>query len=223
MTELVSYKAPDTTAIETEANEIVARADAFIVDSGASYEIAGKMLLAFKDVVRRIKETLDPVVSKAHEAHKALTKLRNERTEPFNQAEERLKQKMISWQHQEQERVRREQAAAARKAAEEQAKRDREEAELRAAGLDNAADTFVAEVPKPIVPVVQSEVPKVKGISTRRTWDYEITDDSALPRSYLIPDAKAIADAVESLGKRAEETIPGIRVFARETIVGRRR
>jgi len=51
----------------------------------------------------------------------------------------------------------------------------------------------------------------------QRTWTYEVVDPALVPREYLAVDGPAILRAVRG-GVRA---IPGVRVYERETVVGR--
>jgi hypothetical protein len=51
----------------------------------------------------------------------------------------------------------------------------------------------------------------------QRTWTYEVVDPALIPREYLAVDGPAIQRAVRG-GARA---IPGVRIYERETLVGR--
>lgn len=62
----------------------------------------------------------------------------------------------------------------------------------------------------------EAEAPAAEGISKRTIWRFEITDEAALPREYLVPDEKRIGQVVRAL--KQDTKIPGVRVFA-ETIV----
>ena len=104
------------------------------------------------------------------------------------------------------------------RAAEAEAKRkvavEREEAKLRDAEAKREAAAHV-----PTAPVIQPEQPQVKGISTRQVWQFEITDIRQLPPEYLKADEKAIGGVVRALKDRTN--IPGVRVYAEETIAAR--
>lgn len=221
MTELAVLEAPDTTDLETEGNEIVERAEAFIVADAGTYETAGEMVLAFKRVVKGIKAKLDPVVTKAHETHRALTTLRNEATGPYAMAEAKLKNKMLYWHHEEDARVRREQEAAERAAREAEAEQARKAEELRQANMPEAAEAMVAAEPPAPAPVIRSEVPVVKGISSRQGWAYKIVDPSMVDRAFLTVNEGAIRALVDRIGKLAEKKVGGIEVFPKTTMAGR--
>jgi len=184
------------------------------------------------------KELVKPIndeVSKINTSYKILQ-------EPFRQAENNLKQAMLAWRQAEQrrieeeririvyenaerERIAREAAEKARVEAEELARKQAEDA-----GLDETeVDEWVAESTQS-VPEVVAEVEQVpedlakttKGtigsINVRKTWDFEVTNQSEIPRAYCVPDEKRIRVAVRA-GVR---DIPGVRIFEKETIAGGR-
>lgn len=55
------------------------------------------------------------------------------------------------------------------------------------------------------------QMPKVQGISSRVVWKFEIEDESLLPREFLMPDERAIAEAVKE--KEGDTKIPGVKVI----------
>ena len=104
------------------------------------------------------------------------------------------------------------------RAAEAEAKRkaaaEREEARLREAEAKRDAAEQV-----PVAPVVHTEQPQVKGVSTRQTWKFEITDPDQLPREYLVANDKAIGSVVRAL--KDKTNIPGVRVYCEDSIAAR--
>ena len=75
--------------------------------------------------------------------------------------------------------------------------------------LEHRAQTVVA-------PVIDRAPPKVPGISTREVWSFEITDASALPREYLMPDEQKIRRVVQAL--KENTAIAGVRVWPEKSI-----
>lgn len=96
----------------------------------------------------------------------------------------------------------RRQADAAQRAAQEQAAAAAE-AEHRAAQAPVMVATPI--VPEPVGPRRTSG----GSVSTPKTWKFEITDAAALPAAYLMPDEKAIREAV----KAGARQIPGVRIY----------
>ncbi len=102
----------------------------------------------------------------------------------------------------------------------EKAAQMREQAAARAAASEaEAAAKLAAAQAMPTAPVVHIPAPTAVGISTRKTYTYEITDAALLPREYLAPDETRIGKVVRALGEAAH--IPGVRVIVRETSAAR--
>jgi hypothetical protein len=55
------------------------------------------------------------------------------------------------------------------------------------------------------------QMPKVQGISNRVVWKFEIEDESLLPREFLMPDERAIAQVVNE--QQGDTKIPGVKVI----------
>lgn len=140
----------------------------------------------------------------------------------------RLKQALLAWQrYREAEAVRVAQAAASAQA---QLAAAEALADAMAAGLPTGAAEEIAEgieravasqvaqsiAPAPVPAAIAGQIGTA---SVAVTWTFEVTDEAAVPRAYLAVDLVKIGKAVRG-GVRA---IPGIRIYERPTIVGRRR
>lgn len=205
----------------TEGNPIVERATAFVVSDGDSYAKAGEIALDLKRVDKAILALFDEPCKDADKLHKKLTGLRSKLHGPFATGYKLLTGKMGTWRTEENARVRREQEAAERERQAAAAKQAREAEELREANLPEAAERMIAETPPPPAPVIRSEVPKVEGVSARKTWKHKLVDEAAVKRPYLIVNEPLIRDTVRSMGKLAEEQVGGIEVYEDVTIAGR--
>jgi chromosome segregation ATPase len=62
--------------------------------------------------------------------------------------------------------------------------------------------------------------PKVKGISTRKKWSYEVVDLGQVPREYLMLNGVAVGGVVRAL--KGETNIPGIRVVSEDIMSARK-
>lgn len=143
------------------------------------------------------------------------------------------------------ERVRLEQERAAAEAAEREA-RARADAALAQGDTDAAmaaiaaaeeANATAAEAAEraelaEIAPTIAmpAATPKAAGISTRQTWKAEVVDFAALVKAagerpellaYLQPNDSAIAGVAKAL--KGETRIPGVRVYAEESLAVRRK
>jgi DNA polymerase III alpha subunit (gram-positive type) len=131
-----------------------------------------------------------------------------------------------------QEKLRREAEEANRKAREEAARKAEEEARARAASeAEIAAAKKKAEeeakarevvapvVQEPIVPKESNVTRSESGVAAyqRKTWTFEITDETQIPREYLKVDEGKIRDAI----KMGARDIAGIRIYETSTTVFR--
>jgi DNA polymerase III alpha subunit (gram-positive type) len=232
--------------LKTEANALLVPAD-FKITSVAQYTEAGARLTSIKAMLRKIESVFQPHITRAHEAHKALVAERRVHETLLLTAETRLKSALVVYQN-EQERIRLEQEAKLRAAADAEAARIREQAaqaeaaartkaeELRrqqeeAARAGRAAEAArlaaratateekgaekaavlqerAAMIP---TPVVEIQTPKVEGVSTRETWNFEITDRKLVPDEYKSVDERKIGAVVRAM--KEATNIPGVRVF----------
>lgn len=67
---------------------------------------------------------------------------------------------------------------------------------------------------------ISPEENKVPGISKKTTWKFRITDESKIPREYLIPDERGLADIAKKTKGKLD--IPGIEFYPDTTISARK-
>ena len=211
--------------VTAEASSIVSAANAIAINDDISYAEAGEFQRAAKQLKSKIADFFDPLVQKAHEAHKALTAARAKELEPINAAIETASRKMGAYQL-ECERQRREEEAILRKQAEEAAK---EEAEATAEYHELMGNTASAEAVRAYADhgakmaanavTVEAYAPKVDGQAARTNWKFEVVDATKVPREYLTPDLVAIGAIVRA--RKGCIEIPGVRVFPEHKVTVR--
>lgn len=200
------------------------RAKALVITSHEHYSQAGEFLKDIKALRKEVDAAFDPIITKAHEAHKEACGQKKRADTPLLEAETILKRGLIAWDtERERQRVIEErrlhelarQEAEARQVAEAAAL----EAEANAATdlteaseIRREAETVLqAPVMVPVV-VVAKDTPKVSGITYREVWKYRVVDDTKIPREYLTRDDVKIGGVVRAL--KGATTIPGIEVYA---------
>lgn len=176
--------------VKAEALAWPARAKALKVTDSASYTAAAETLQGIKALRGRIADTFDPHIKRAHEAHRALCKEKNDAEAPLLEAESLIKRTLSDYSV-EQERLRREE----QRRLEEQARQEEETRRLEAAAalereavatdsaelLDEAMQTL--ETPQPVAPVfVPKATPRVSGIVHRDSWSARVVSPIALIR-----------------------------------------
>jgi len=214
----------DIEKVETEALTIVDEATTMVIIDNEGLEIAANLLLGIKDLRKKIADTFDPIIDKAHKAHKEAIAQKKKTEAPLVEAERIIKPKMGKYREQ-QDRERqaeiRRQEELARKAMEEQQLQDAIEADL--SGNKEEAEAILDDELMP-VPTPKVEKPmKPEGIAFRENWSFEIVDVNKIPRAYMMPNEKLIGSTVRLIKNKvaAEKTIPGIRVSMEKVPYGR--
>jgi hypothetical protein len=104
-------------------------------------------------------------------------------------------------------------AAAGRQAEADRLRASAARVEERAA---DKAEQFESRAAQVVAPVSQAQAPKVAGIAVPLVWDYEVVDDSLIPRAYLDRSDVRIRKVVQAM--QGNTNIPGIRVYQRKRI-----
>ncbi len=215
----------DGTNLAVEVSQPLAEARVFRVATQDQYLAAGERLKGIKSLLKKVGDTFDPIISKAHAAHKEAVQQKKTHETPLIQAEGIYKLAMLQYTSN-QERIQREQQAKLdeqarkeREKLEEQARKAAEKGKVeRAAELQSRAETVAA-------PVVSVSTPTVSGISTRETYKAVVTDKMALIRAVAegkVPDAVLNYDqAVMNSQARSLKTAlnyPGVKVEIVKTL-----
>lgn len=202
--EMTTIEAPETGQLVAQGADLIAQAEALVVDSPESYAVAGVAVVEVKGVRKRIAALFKDAVGKAHQAHRAMCSLRDQVDNVPKNAETILKKKLGDYDREE-ERKRREEEERLRELARVQAE-ERQLAEaigLEAAGKpEEAAEIIAEEIAAPVV-VLAPTTPKLAGVSRREHWKHRIVDAAKIPRPFLMPDDKAIAAFARSMKSKA--------------------
>lgn len=216
----------EVVSIETQAKELK------VVDP-VSYVAAGELWKSIKGIRKKIADTFDPIIKKAHEVHKEAVARKKEHDAPLDVAERIVKRAMSAYDE-EQERIRKAEqerlAEIARKEEEDRQLADaiaaEEAAKEAGATEDEAAQVAeaVMEQPVSVAPVViPKATPKLQGGPVyREVWAAEVTDIKALCRA--VADGKASTECVmanmPTLNRMATAlkstmNVPGVRAYSR--------
>lgn len=173
-----------------------------------------------KDIKRRAKMVQDlfaPIKAAAHEAHRVACDRERAMLSPLQDAEKRIKGLMSAYTA-EQERKRREAEEAARRAREEAARKALEEAvALEQQGKQEQADAALEEADiMAATPVaVAQPVTPTKGVTTKKVWEVQIVDPSAVPISVAGIVIRPVDEmAIKKLANtsKGQISIPGVRI-----------
>lgn len=199
-----------------QAPSLVARAEAFVVDSAERLQEAADFLRTVKSARKKLVNELKEPVSQARRAHLSIVALRQRHDSPLVLAERIVKCKVADYQN-EQESLRREEEqrlqAELRKREEE--KRLEAAQKLEDAGHKADADA-VLEQPIVVPPVVVPAAPKPEGVSGRQIWKHRVVNEALIPHAFLMINDRALAEIART--GRENASVPGVEFYP-ETVV----
>lgn len=210
--------------IEQQALTVVEKAKAITVNSIVLRSEAGEMGRIIAALEKEAEEFFAPMKQAAAKTHKEICNKENAVLKPLLEAKRYLSGQIGAFD-QKLEQERREEEARLQKEADDRA--DAEAARLAAEqaiedaiALEQSGDVKGAEAvlnhPVPVFvksePVIlQTQLPKVEGVSGSKNWKFRITDADKIPREYMVPDEKALGAVVRAL--KGKTNIPGIEVY----------
>jgi hypothetical protein len=181
-----------------EARGILEQAREMEIQTQEDLEFAAEVLKEAKGRAKRLEERQKEITAPLNAALKSVRDLFRAPLDFYATLERELKGRIAELKMREAEENRKAMAAAAAAHAE-----------------GNAAATGAA------LSTVKN-VANVAGVSTREVWDFEIEDENAIPRAFLMPNLRAIADKSKGLEKGSEPAaIPGVRWIKRVAVSAR--
>jgi len=214
--------------LRQELSPVITKADSIQIYNADDYEFAAGFLKEVKGAQKKVADFWAPLKKKAHEAWKGLTAKEAEMLQPLQNAENTVKNKILSFQREEEkkrlEEQRRLQAEAEQKARLERERLIKEAEKLKSPELkaQRMAEADLVEAP---VVTVQKETPKVAGISTRKIWKAEVLDKrefilAALSDDNLLGFISIDLSALNRVAGATKGAIkyPGIRFYEEEIL-----
>lgn len=207
---------PKENALELSARDIMVQVAEIEVVDDMTFEQCKEYGLAAKDLKKQVEDFFEEPIQKAHEAHKALTAKRKAILDPVKDLLNAVSKKLGAYQ----DELAREAKRQAEALAKIEAENRRREAESYAENLidqghyEAAADQLrhAENLPDVVVKVDTHRPEAAKGGTTRVNWQFEVVDESLLPREFLKPDEAAIRAYIKAKKDRAQ--IPGVRVYS---------
>lgn len=208
--------------LETKITVSLVKAGEMIVANQEDLSRANDFLLSIKELRKEIDSVFGPVIEAAYKAHREAVAQKKKFEEPLAKAEQMVKQKIAGYLE-EVERIRRQQEEEKRKA-EEEKRRIEEEMLRKLAKADDESEMekVIKSAEKKLAKIEEVEVidkPQTVGLSMREVWKFEIVDEEAIPREFLVPDLAKIGKVVQQL--KGETKIPGIRVYSEKVLSAR--
>jgi len=214
---VINIATDETEIVAKKALSIPEQARAIQVVDNETYSQAGEILITIKGLRKEIGAAFDPIIKKAHEAHKEAKAQKDKAEAPLIEAENIIKPALAAYDR-EQERLRREeeerQREIARKAEEERRLQEALQAEKEG---DAAAAQAIIEEPVYVPPVViEKTTPKVQGISMQKVWKFRVTNEALIPREYMTPDMVKIGGVARAT--KGSIQIPGVEIYSEDIV-----
>jgi hypothetical protein len=207
---------------ENQIQQAVAVIEQQAVVKVASVQERGNAL----EMVKQIKSRRDEVVAffsdtknKAHAAWKAIVAQEKSFTDRLAGAERKIKQAVMAFDR-EQEAIRQTEQRRLQAIADENARKERERLEKLAdqrktPEVKEAYREQAAAVAAPVINLAPV-VPKVEGVSVRKTWKARVVDETNVPREFLMVNEKAL-DAYAKATKGKIE-VAGVEFYEQESM-----
>jgi adenylate kinase len=194
-------------AINTEVTTIEFQAEQLQIINDETAKIATDMLGQIAKTKKVVEERRKFFVNPLNEQVKRINSLFKQIAEPLEKAEAIIKSKILTYR-QEQERKRREEEERLRKLVEAEQKKLEKQAAKK--GMPAPPPIPIPTIPKQEKTIESNEAQ----VTARVVWDFEIEDETKIPREFLMVNEKAIRAAV----KAGVRNIPGVRIFQREEL-----
>ena len=170
-------------AVRIEVDQIIEAMRSLSIKDNDDYQEASRFLVRVKTTQKQVDEYFARDIERAKVAYEGVKGEKQKLVLPLQKAERAVKQVISEYM------------LKARQEAERQAVRD-----AKKAAKD---DSFV--VVAPADPVIKAE-----GVTGVDHWGFEVTDESLIPREYLVPDLKKIGGVVRAM--KGQVQIPGIKI-----------
>ncbi|HOM04509.1 MAG TPA: hypothetical protein PLU67_03335 [Candidatus Kapabacteria bacterium] len=206
-------------AFQKRAEVYYNKASLFVIVDNDSYLASAEDLKQIKAQIKAIEDYRKSITDPINEQIKRIKAFFDVPINKLKEAEEVIKGAILKYQK-EQERIRLEEQARLR----EEAEKRRLKLEQKAKKLEEQGKTEKAEEVKQqaetiITPILANDTVKVAGISKMKVWKYRITNESLIPREYLIPNEKMLTQIAKST--KGALKIPGVEFYCEETIAAK--
>ena len=208
--------------LENETLKLKDFAKEITITDDISLGSANEFLVSIKRSRKEINEAFNPIIKKAHEAHKEAIETKKKYEKPLIAAEMIVKPQIAAY-FGALARKQREAEIAAEKAEEE--RRLKEEAQLKTAieaenkGDFEKRDEIMEDIIPETKPVEYVPAPKLAGTSIRKIWKWKLVSLELVPREYLIVNTNAIMASIRE--NKGATKISGIQIYSEDSVATR--
>jgi hypothetical protein len=201
--------------IETEISTFVEENYPIVVNSNNDLTKATTCIKGIKSMCEKVKSSFDPIVDKAHKAHKEAIGQRDKYLKPLLELEKRFKDAILVFnrkmEEEQKERIRLANERMA-KEAEEKKQNLLEEAKKTDDAWEKEELNEKAQAIAPVTCDASNKAIESEGMSIRKTWKARVIDINLIPREYLIIEANMSALNQHARNNR-EVSIEGVEFY----------
>ncbi len=193
-----------------QVSQMVSMADGILVEDEKSLILVVECGSQTKRLFNEIEKKRKDLVEEPNKFVKEVNNFCKIWTDRLKKIEEGLKAKISDYKYRQE---------LERRKAEEKARKAREELQKKIDEESKSAGVIAPQLPEMVLPEPETVVRTEEGSAhQRKEWTFEITDEQALPREYLMPNDGVIRNAVR-MGTRE---IPGVKIYEKTITVFRR-
>lgn len=228
----VTVQHPTAAALARGADSALALVESFEVVDDESFALGGEELQAIKRKAATLEDQRKAITKPMDDAKKAVMDLFRGPVDLLTKAEGILKGKLLGYQQEQQRK-----AAEARRIAEQAAEAERQRLAEEAKKLEAEGRAGEATVQRAIAEMVVAQpvttvaaAPKVAGLATRTTVEFEVVDKLALVQhiakhpellNLVVEDSTRLRAYVRGLGLDCQ--LPGVKVFEKASLAASRK
>jgi len=206
---------PDIKVVEKESTDLVTKVNGLTITNQLEYEGAAEFLKQIKGQEKKVKESFDPIISKAYQTHNEAVAQKNKFFNPLAAAEKVVKNLMSAYQNKKEAEAKEEQCKL-QEAADREAEKERKRIQGKIDRAEVSGKLGKAESLKEekesvsyLAPMITPNVSKPEGVSYRDSWTAVVENEKLIPREYLMVNQKAL-DGVARATK-GTLNIPGVK------------
>lgn len=208
------------TILEQDVTSLMESSTDVVVNNSEDLNRVTACIKGIKGLQKKVSETFDPIVDKAHQSHKESISQRDKYLKPLQELERKYKV-AISDFNKRIEAAQREREQVANESLAKVAEAKRQELLNKANESSNVWESEVfkeqAKEVKPITVDVQKKVIESEGLSLRKNWKARIVDFDLIPREYLIANESLLNKVAKESEK--ESHIPGVEFYNDASVI----
>lgn len=167
-----------------------------VINSKEEYTQAGDIIKAINQKIKNIEAKRVDYTKPLLDQKKKIDDDFKAAMKPLEELVKNIKDKMIIWSREEQKRL------------------DEEQKKLEKEAMEKAKKDKTSEVVVPIINDIKSQRGEVSTSTIKKIWKWKVTEETKVPREYLMINDKALNEAV----RNGERKIEGIEIYQEEQI-----